>query len=100
ARRLDQGRLEDGLSAAPALLTPRLGFLGTGWIGRNRLRALRASGAATIGLLCDPDAGALSAAAAEAPDAVLAGSLQDLLSAGPDGIVIATPNALHAEQAI
>ena len=87
-------------AATPALLTPRLGFLGTGWIGRNRLRALRASGAATIGLLCDPDAGALSAAAAEAPDAVLAGSLQDLLSAGPDGIVIATPNALHAEQAI
>ena len=87
-------------AATPALLTPRLGFLGTGWIGRNRLRALRASGAATIGLLCDPDAGALSAAAAEAPDAVLAGSLQDLLSAGPDGIVIATPSALHAEQAI
>ena len=67
---------------------PRLGFLGLGWIGRSRLDAIAGSGVAEIGQIADP-------ALPEALD-----SLEDLLRADLDGIVIATPSGLHAEQAI
>ena len=33
---------------------PRIGFLGLGWIGRNRLEALERSGVAEIGAVADP----------------------------------------------
>jgi predicted dehydrogenase len=65
---------------------PRLGFLGVGWIGRARLEA--AYEAAEIAAVADPAVpGALD-------------SLDDLLERDLDGIVIATPSALHADQAI
>ena len=67
---------------------PRLGFLGVGWIGRNRLEAIEASGVADAAAVADP---AVDGAAA---------SLDDLLEQELDGVVIATPSALHADQAI
>lgn len=79
---------------------PRLGFLGTGWIGRNRLQALAASGVAKVTALADPVDDCLQAAARDAPGARLAADIGELLDADLDGIVIATPSALHAEQAI
>src|SRR4051812_23563956 len=80
-------------------MTPRLGFLGLGWIGRNRLEAIAASGAATVVAVADAD-GAPAAEAAAAHGAELL-SPDDLLLSyqGLDGLVIATPSALHAEQA-
>jgi predicted dehydrogenase len=79
---------------------PRLGFLGVGWIGRDRLRALAASGAAEVAALADPAEACVREALAGAPEAVVAAGLDELLGAGVDGVVIATPSALHAEQAI
>jgi predicted dehydrogenase len=79
---------------------PRLGFLGTGWIGRNRLQALIASGAADVAALADPSYESLRAASSDAPDARLAADLDELLAADLDGVVIATPSALHADQAV
>src|SRR5581483_3886104 len=79
---------------------PRLGFLGLGWIGRQRMQAIARSNLAGITAIADPLPGSLLEAARIAPDAVQAGSLAELLDMGVDGIVIATPNALHAEQAI
>jgi predicted dehydrogenase len=64
---------------------PRLGFLGVGWIGRSRLEAIERSGVAEIAAICDP---------------AVAGSLETLDGVELDGVVIATPSALHAEQAI
>jgi predicted dehydrogenase len=67
---------------------PRLGFLGIGWIGRQRLEAISGSGVAEVAAVADPTvAGAFD-------------SLEELLAAELDGIVIATPSGLHAEQAI
>ena len=80
-------------------MTPRLGFLGVGWIGRNRMEAIAASGAADPVLLADPEPSCLDAALAAAPRAAAAEGLDELIDADLDGIVIATPSALHAEQA-
>ena len=78
----------------------RLGFLGTGWIGRNRMQAMLAGGGAVAVGICDPDPSMLAEALKLAPGARAAGSLDDLLSLDLDGLVIATPSALHAAQCI
>lgn len=79
---------------------PRLGFLGVGWIGRNRLKALVDSGLGNACAICDPSIQMRDAACALAPHAVVTDSVQQLLDMNPDGVVIATPSALHAEQSI
>lgn len=79
---------------------PRLGFLGLGWIGRHRMEALAQSGRAEIAALADPDAAAVEAAAALSPEARRGTTLDEVLAARPEGVVIATPSALHAAQTI
>ncbi|HEX6533329.1 MAG TPA: Gfo/Idh/MocA family oxidoreductase [Gemmatimonadaceae bacterium] len=95
---------EVGAGTAPpvpsGVTRPRLGFLGVGWIGRHRMEAIARSGAAEVAALADAAPEPLEAARRAAPDAVVAGSLAELLEAGVDGVVIATPSALHAEQAL
>ena len=78
----------------------RLGFLGTGWIGRNRMEAMLATGRAEAVAICDPKSDMAGEARAIAPAAVDAGSFEDLLDLQPDGVVIATPSALHAGQCL
>jgi predicted dehydrogenase len=79
---------------------PRLGFLGTGWIGRQRMQAIRDGGHAEISAICDPSPQCLDEALADAPGARAAGSLDEPLAMDLDGIVIATPSAMHAGQSI
>ncbi|MBC7137270.1 MAG: Gfo/Idh/MocA family oxidoreductase [Defluviimonas sp.] len=79
---------------------PRIGFVGLGWIGQHRMRAIADTGAAQIVALADPDAGAVAAAAEAAPAAVPLATLEEVLALAPDGVVIATPSALHAAQTI
>jgi predicted dehydrogenase len=79
---------------------PRLGFLGVGWIGRHRMEALARDGLVQVAAVADPRRKALEAAAEVAPEAARAESLEELLEHELDGIVIATPSALHAEQAV
>lgn len=79
---------------------PRLGFLGVGWIGRHRLEAIAESGVAEVAAIVDPAETAVAAALAAAPGAVGVSGLAELLEAGVDALVIATPSALHAEQAV
>ena len=79
---------------------PRLGFLGVGWIGRHRMQALASEGLARVAAVADLQAEALEAAAEVAPEAGRASSLEELLEHELDGLVIATPSALHAEQAV
>jgi predicted dehydrogenase len=82
------------------LRRPRLGFLGAGWIGRHRLRAIEASGVAEVAAIAEPAAAAVRELEGVAPAAPRLGSLEELLREPLDGVVIATPSALHAEQAI
>ncbi|RDE06762.1 Gfo/Idh/MocA family protein [Sphingomonas aracearum] len=79
---------------------PKVGFLGTGWIGRHRMEAMVATGAIEAVAVCDPSPECVDAARQVAPDAQVVGSLADLLALGLDGVVIATPSALHAAQSI
>jgi predicted dehydrogenase len=78
---------------------PRLGFLGVGWIGRHRMEALVREGLAQVEVVADSRPEALAAVAELVPRAELAEGLEALLDHDLDGIVIATPSALHAEQA-
>ncbi|HEX6175083.1 MAG TPA: Gfo/Idh/MocA family oxidoreductase, partial [Candidatus Binatia bacterium] len=89
-----------GLRTAKASAQPRVGFLGVGWIGRHRLQSIVESGAVEIAAVADFDSAAASEIAAQTPGAVAAPSLDALLELDLDGLVIATPTALHAEQAI
>ena len=65
---------------------PRVGFLGLGWIGRARMDSV--APLVERGGVADP----------ALPDAL--SSLDELLERDLDAVVIATPSALHAEQAI
>ena len=85
--------------AAPAR-RPRLGFLGVGWIGRHRMQAILETGLAEVAAIADPSPETAAEAARLAPGAELVLALDDLLDMGVDGVVIATPSALHAEQSI
>ena len=81
-------------------MRPRLGFLGVGWIGRHRMEAMLATGVVEAAAVSDPSPEMLAQAQALAPAAESVGSLADMLALNLDGIVIATPSALHAEQSI
>jgi predicted dehydrogenase len=78
----------------------RLGFLGVGWIGRHRMEAMLATGLVEAAAIADPSPEMAEAASHAAPEAKLLTTLDELLTESLDGIVIATPSAQHAEQAI
>jgi len=91
------------LLAAPVRVLatrPRVGFLGVGWIGRHRMNAVVAAGAVEVAAIADLSPQMAAEAAQLAPQAKRLSSLDDLLDAGVDGVVIATPSALHTQQAI
>src|SRR5918996_4856124 len=79
---------------------PRLGFVGLGWIGRTRLQSVVQADVAEISAVHDVYADAAKQAQMLCPDAVLFSSFEELLRHDLDGVVIATPNRFHAEQAI
>jgi predicted dehydrogenase len=92
-------------AALPHGTAPRLGFVGAGWIGRNRMESVCASGAAAAVAVAEPDPGLLAAALESAPGARPCRDLDELLELAPelgglDGVVIATPSALHAGQSL
>ena len=73
-------------AVAPATaFTPKLGFVGLGWIGKHRMNAVLEANAGEAAYLCDVGTDL---------------KFDDLLNTDADAIVIATPSAMHAEQAI
>jgi predicted dehydrogenase len=93
--------MTDTLLERPASLTsrkPRIGFLGVGWIGRHRMEAMLATGAVEAAVVADPSGETREQAARLAPGAASVESFEALLDQDLDGVVIATPSAMHAEQ--
>ena len=78
---------------------PRIGFVGTGWIGRNRMQAMLESGSIEACAIVDSSPECAEEARKIAPDAVVLPSFDALFDQQLDGVVIATPSAMHAEQA-
>jgi len=85
---------------SPPVSRPRIGFLGVGWIGRHRMEAMVGTGAIDVAGIADPSADMAQQAQALAPDAALVPDMDALIGLGLDGLVIATPSALHAAQSI
>lgn len=79
---------------------PKLGFLGVGWIGKNRLESLQALNLSENIAICDTNSECIKDTLQVVPDARSHESLESLLRENLDGVVIATPSALHAKQAI
>jgi predicted dehydrogenase len=79
---------------------PRVGFLGVGWIGCNRMQAIANSHAVEIAAIADPAEELRHKAAEFAPNATLVENSDELFATDLDAIVIATPSALHAAQSI
>jgi predicted dehydrogenase len=79
---------------------PRLGFLGLGWIGLQRMAAIASSGKAEIVALADPVTDLVAKAAEMVPQAARMRTLEELLENELDGVIIATPSALHASQTL
>jgi predicted dehydrogenase len=83
----------------------RLGFLGVGWIGLSRMRAVVQAGAAEVACIADaaPESATRAVQAAltsmQSPPRSVT-TLEELLEEDIDGIVIATPSGQHAAQAI
>src|SRR5918998_6156856 len=79
---------------------PRVGFLGVGWIGRHRMQAIVDTGAVEVAGIADASPEMTAEAGKLAPKARAVSSLDELLDLRLDGLVIATPSALHAEHSI
>lgn len=79
---------------------PRLGFLGLGWIGQNRLQALLDEKLCEVAVVADTSPDVQAKARELAPGAAVVATYDELLAHDLDGVVIATPSALHAEQAL
>ena len=83
-----------------SLTRPRVGFLGVGWIGRHRMNAVLQAGSVEVVAVADASPEAVVEAGRLASDVKALATLDDILALGVDGVVIATPSALHAQQCI
>jgi predicted dehydrogenase len=79
---------------------PRLGFLGAGWIGRNRMECIAKTGMAEIASVCDSAPECVAKVLETHPEIKVSSCFNELLELDLDGIVIATPSAMHATQSI
>jgi predicted dehydrogenase len=79
---------------------PKLGFIGVGWIGRNRLQAIAEKNICDIRVVSDPNAAYAEEALQFAAGAKVVESLPELIDTDVEGVIIATPSALHAAQSI
>lgn len=84
----------------PNVHRPRIGFIGTGWIGQNRMKAIAEQNTCELVGIVEPNNAMAKAAREIAPNCEIRDSIDALLEMGIDGVAIATPSALHAEQAI
>lgn len=78
-----------------------LGFIGVGWIGRNRMEALLQDEKINAAAIFEPSDENASEAKKVAKNALFRSSVSEVFQDGDlDGIVIATPSAMHAQQSI
>ena len=85
----------------PTKKTLELGFIGVGWIGRNRMEAILNQTSAKASAIAEPSSENTEAVRKRVKNAIFEKSPERIYSEeNLDGIVIATPSAMHAEQSI
>lgn len=77
---------------------PQIAFVGTGWIGLNRMKSLLDRNICSASGICDASAENAQRAKEAASGARIYNSFGEMAASRPDGIVIATPNAFHYSQ--
>jgi predicted dehydrogenase len=81
--------------------TLSLGFIGVGWIGKNRMEVLLDKGKISSVTIAEPSEQNAEEALRIAQGAVLAASPEEIYkNRDIDGVVIATPSALHTAQSL
>lgn len=96
----DQKKIADKEENFSTGYKPTLGFIGVGWIGRNRLEAIIKNKVAEIKAISDANIQYAEETQKIVPSASIAASLEELIEEDLDGIIIATPSAMHAEQSL
>jgi predicted dehydrogenase len=81
-------------------IKPKLGFIGVGWIGRNRMEAVADSQFAEITSIYDLDDNLCEELHGQMKALQRSASIEDMMDSELEGVVIATPSAMHASQAI
>lgn len=85
----------------PAQKKLSLGFIGVGWIGRNRMEVFLKNKQVRVTAITEPNKDNAQKALKSARNAMLLESAEALLkNPDLDAVVIATPSALHAQQSI
>lgn len=79
---------------------PKIGFVGVGWIGKSRMEAIISKGIAEVSWIQDTNHELCKEAIGLAPNARILEFGAAWEAKELDGIVIATPSALHASQSI
>ena len=89
------------IATQPTKKELNLGFIGVGWIGRNRMEAILNNTSAKAAAIAEPSEENTEEAKKSAKNAIFKTSPEALYSdINLDGIVIATPSAMHAQQSI
>jgi predicted dehydrogenase len=88
------------ISKGKEMRSPKLAFAGVGWIGRNRMQAAAESGLADIVLISDPSRDCLNEAKKIADCKTVTTFQETVCDPEVEGIVIATPSALHMQQSV
>ncbi len=79
----------------------QIGFLGVGWIGFNRMESALASGKIRVAGIADKLTDQVDRACEKCEaDVARCEELDELIALEPDGVVIATPSAMHAAQSL
>ncbi len=82
------------------MIKPKLAFVGTGWIGLTRIKSLMEHDICEPVAIFDTYNENEQKALAICPGAEIYPTIDDVVKSKPDGIVIATPSALHYEQSM
>ena len=89
------------IATQPTKKELNLGFIGVGWIGRNRMEAILNNTSAKAAAIAEPSEENATEAKKSAKNAIFRTSPEALYSEeNLNGIVIATPSAMHAQQSI
>lgn len=88
---------EGDVSRKPTIAPIRIAVAGAGLVGRQHVDAIAATPGVSLAAIADPNPAAKAVAAEHSVP--YHADLANVIAARPDGIILATPNALHREGA-